>query len=430
MLTRITKVKSIEILDSRGNPTVRTWVYLESGDWGVASVPSGASTGAHEALELRDGDPTRYLGKGVQKAVANVEGIIGPAIIGLNAAEQETIDQRLVELDGTASKSRLGANALLCVSMAVAVAAARARKKPLYESLRPKKTYRLPVPMINVLNGGSHADNNLNIQEFMLVPAGGQTFSEAIRQAAEVFQHLKKILKTKGYATAVGDEGGFAPNLRSDEEALALLVESIERAGWEPGKDIYLALDVAASELYEDGAYVFKKSDGSRHSVSDMISFYEKLKEKYPLISLEDGLAEDDWNGWQILTQKLGKGLQVVGDDIFVTNPTRLLRGIKEGVANAILIKLNQIGTLTETIKAVEEAQRSNYGTIISHRSGETEDTFIADLCVALDCGQIKTGSLSRSERIAKYNRLLEVEAELGDRGSYAGAQVYSRFLS
>lgn len=430
MLTRITKVKSIEILDSRGNPTVRTWVYLESGDWGVASVPSGASTGAHEALELRDGDPTRYLGKGVQKAVANVEGIIGPAIIGLNAAEQETIDQRLVELDGTASKSRLGANALLSVSMAVAVAAARARKKPLYESLRPKKTYRLPVPMINVLNGGSHADNNLNIQEFMLVPAGGQTFSEAIRQAAEVFQHLKKILKTKGYATAVGDEGGFAPNLRSDEEALALLVESIERAGWEPGKDIYLALDVAASELYEDGAYVFKKSDGSHHSVFDMISFYEKLKEKYPLISLEDGLAEDDWNGWQILSQKLGKRLQVVGDDIFVTNPTRLLRGIKEGVANAILIKLNQIGTLTETIKTVEEAQRSNYGTIISHRSGETEDTFIADLCVALDCGQIKTGSLSRSERIAKYNRLLEVEAELGDRASYAGAQVYSRFLS
>ncbi len=430
MLTRITRVKSIEILDSRGNPTVRTWVYLESGDWGVASVPSGASTGAHEALELRDGDPKRYLGKGVKKAVANVEEIIGPAIIGLEAEEQEVIDQRLLELDGTASKNRLGANALLSVSMAVAVAAARARKKPLYEFLRPRKAYRLPVPMINVLNGGSHADNNLNIQEFMLVPAGGETFSEAIRQAAEVFHHLKKILKSRGYATAVGDEGGFAPNLRSDEEALSLLVESIEQAGYRPGKDIYLAIDVAASELYEDGDYVFKKSDGSRHSVAEMISFYQKLKEKYPLISLEDGLAEDDWDGWQELTKILGNQVQVVGDDIFVTNPTRLLRGIEEGVANAILIKLNQIGTLTETIRTVEAAQKNNYGTIISHRSGETEDTFIADLCVALDCGQIKTGSLSRSERVAKYNRLLEVEAELGERGSYAGVQVYSRFLS
>lgn len=430
MLTRITKVKALEILDSRGNPTVRTWVFLEGGAWGVASVPSGASTGAHEALELRDGDPKRYLGKGVRKAVANVEEVIGPAILGLNAEEQEIIDQRLLELDGTASKSRLGANAILSVSMATAVAAAWARKKPLYESLRPRPAYRLPVPMINVLNGGFHADNNLNIQEFMLVPAGGQTFTEALRQAAEVFHHLKKILKAKGYNTAVGDEGGFAPNLKSDEEALALLVESIEQAGYQPGKDVYLAVDVAASELYEDGSYIFKKSDHSRHSVAELISFYENLKKKYPLISLEDGLAEDDWDGWQQLTRKMGRELQVVGDDIFVTNPERLLRGIKEGVANAILIKLNQIGTLTETIRTVEEAQRNNYGTIISHRSGETEDTFIADLCVALDCGQIKTGSLSRSERIAKYNRLLEIEAELKDRASYAGRQVYHRFLS
>ncbi len=430
MSRRISAVKAMEILDSRGHPTIRCWVYLEDGSRGVASVPSGASTGTHEALELRDGDPKRYLGKGVKKAVANVNEVIGPAIIGLNAAEQELIDQRLLELDGTNNKSRLGANAILSVSMAVAVAAAAAQKKPLYESLCPRPNYRLPVPMINILNGGFHADNNLNIQEFMVVPAGAETFSEALRQAAEVFQHLKKILKSKGYSTAVGDEGGFAPHLKQDEEALALIMESIEAANYQPGKDIYLAIDVAASELYEEGIYVFKKSDGSKYSSEEMIAFYQGLRKKYPLISLEDGLAEDDWPGWKKLTQALGQDIQIIGDDIFVTNLERFRRGIKEGIANAILIKLNQIGTLTETVKTVEEAQRNGYGTIISHRSGETEDTFIADLSVALDCGQIKTGSLSRSERMAKYNRLLEVEAELKERGSYAGRLAYSRFLS
>lgn len=430
MSTRISRVKAMEILDSRGNPTVRCWVWLENGSYGVASVPSGASTGTHEALELRDGDPKRYLGKGVMKAVRHIEEIIAPAIAGLDALNQAALDQRLLELDGTPNKSRLGANAILAVSMAAAVAAAQAQKKPLYESLNYRPKYRLPVPMINVLNGGFHADNNLNIQEFLIVPAGSATFAEAIRMAAEVFHHLKKILKAKGYSTAVGDEGGFAPNLKEDEEALALIAESIEAAGYRLAEEIYLALDVAASELYEDGQYVFKKSDGSRHSVDEMISFYKKFKEKYKLISLEDGLAEDDWEGWKKMTTQLGQKLQLVGDDIFVTNMDRFRRGLKEGIANSILIKLNQIGTLTETILTIQEAQKNGYGTVISHRSGETEDTFIADLSVAFDCLQIKTGSLSRSERIAKYNRLLEIEAELGERSSYAGRIPYQTFLS
>ena len=430
MSTRISKVKAMEILDSRGNPTVRCWVWLENGSCGVASVPSGASTGTHEALELRDGDPRRYLGKGVMKAIRNIEEIIAPAISGLDALNQEALDQRLLELDGTANKSRLGANAILSVSLAAAVASARAQNKPLYEALCFRPRYRLPVPMINILNGGFHADNNLNIQEFLIVPAGAATFAEAIRMAAEVFHHLKKILKSKGYSTAVGDEGGFAPHLREDEEALALIAESIEAAGYRLAEDIYLALDVAASELYEEGQYVFKKSDGSRHSVEEMISFYKKLKDKYQLISLEDGLAEDDWEGWKKLTQEMGQSLQLVGDDIFVTNLERFRRGLKEKIGNSILIKPNQIGTLTETIRTIEEAQKNGYGTVISHRSGETEDTFIADLSVAFDCLQIKTGSLSRSERIAKYNRLLEIESELGERASYAGRIPYKTFLS
>jgi len=430
MSTRISKVKAMEILDSRGNPTVRCWVFLENGSWGVASVPSGASTGTHEALELRDGDPRRYLGKGVMKAIRNIEEIIAPAISGLDALNQEALDQRLLELDGTANKSRLGANAILSVSLATAVAAARAQNKPLYEALCFRPQYRLPVPMINILNGGFHADNNLNIQEFLIVPAGAATFAEAIRMAAEVFHHLKKILKSKGYSTAVGDEGGFAPHLKEDEEALALIAESIEAAGYRLAEDIYLALDVAASELYEEGQYVFKKSDGSRRSVEEMVSFYKKLKDRYKLISLEDGLAEDDWEGWKKLTQEMGQSLQLVGDDIFVTNLERFRRGLKEKIGNSILIKPNQIGTLTETIRTIEEAQKNGYGTVISHRSGETEDTFIADLSVAFDCLQIKTGSLSRSERIAKYNRLLEIESELGARASYAGRLPYRAFLS
>jgi len=430
MSTKISKIKAMEILDSRGNPTIRCWVWLENGSCGVASVPSGASTGTHEALELRDGDPRRYLGKGVMKAIRNIEEIIAPAVSGLDALNQEVLDQRLLELDGTANKSRLGANAILSVSLAAAVAAARAQNKPLYEALCSRPQYRLPVPMINILNGGFHADNNLNIQEFLIVPAGAATFAEAIRMAAEVFHHLKKILKSKGYSTAVGDEGGFAPHLKEDEEALALIAESIEAAGYRLAEDIYLALDVAASELYEEGQYVFKKSDGSHHSVEEMISFYKKLKEKYKLISLEDGLAEDDWEGWKKLTQEMGRSLQLVGDDIFVTNLERFRRGLKEKIGNSILIKPNQIGTLTETIRTIEEAQKNGYGTVISHRSGETEDTFIADLSVAFDCLQIKTGSLSRSERIAKYNRLLEIESELGARASYAGRIPYKAFLS
>ncbi|MCX7973958.1 MAG: phosphopyruvate hydratase [Candidatus Aminicenantes bacterium] len=429
MSTKISRVKALEILDSRGNPTIRCWVWLEDGSYGVASVPSGASTGTHEALELRDGDPKRYLGKGVTKAVKNVEELIGPAIKGFDALDQTKLDERLLELDGTPNKSRLGANAILSVSMAVAVAAANAQKKPLYKTLWERSQYRLPVPMINILNGGFHADNNLNIQEFMIVPVGGANFAESLRMAAEVFYHLKKILKLRNYSTAVGDEGGFAPNLKEDEEALVLIAESIEAAGYRLAKDIYLAIDVAASELYEEGEYVFKKSDGSRHKLEEMVSFYKKLKDKYKLISIEDGLAEDDWTGWKKLTLELGQELQLVGDDIFVTNLERFRRGLKEGIGNAILIKLNQIGTVTETIRTIEEAKKNGYGTIISHRSGETEDTFIADFSVAFDCLQIKTGSLSRSERIAKYNRLLEIEAELGEQATYAGQTPYLPFL-
>jgi len=423
----IKKILAREILDSRGNPTISTQVILESGVVGKASVPSGASTGAHEALELRDGDSARYLGRGVRKAVSNVSDIIAPKILGLDATAQEEIDNIMLQLDGTLSKKNLGANAILSVSMAVADASARALGKPLYTYLGNAEKFLLPTPMINILNGGSHADNNMDIQEFMIVPAGSPTFTEAIRVAAEVFHDLKKNLKKRGLNTAVGDEGGFAPNLKSNEEALDLIMESIQNAGYAPGKDIFLALDVAASEFFTDNTYVFKKSDGSKKSTQEMIDFYTDLIEKYPIVSIEDGFDEDDWDSWKTMTDAFGKKIQLVGDDIFVTNLKRFQRGVEQGITNSILIKLNQIGTLTETIQTVRYAQENGYTTVISHRSGETEDTFIADLSVALNAGQIKTGSLSRSERVAKYNRLLEIEEELGDRGSYAGVHVYTK---
>jgi len=428
--TAITDIRSREVLDSRGNPTISTKVRLKSGEEGTSSVPSGASTGAHEALELRDGNASRYLGRGVLKAVSNVHNVIAPEIIGRDACQQEDIDNRLIKLDGTSSKSNLGANAILSVSLAVAQAASKAMKQPLYAYLRRQNTYLLPTPMVNILNGGSHADNNMDIQEFMVVPAGISTFSDAIRSAAEVFHHLKKNLKVRGLSTAVGDEGGFAPNLKSNEEALELIMESIQSAGYKPGKDIFLALDVAASEFYADQKYFFKKSDGSKKNTSEMIAFYQNLVENYPIVSIEDGFAEDDWESWKTMTEVFGKTIQLVGDDIFVTNQDRLQKGIEEGVGNSILIKLNQIGTLTETVQTVQMAQAKSYTTVISHRSGETEDTFIADLSVALNAGQIKTGSLSRSERIAKYNRLLEIEEDLGTRGQYTGMMMYKGFTS
>lgn len=426
----ITEVKAKEILDSRGNPTVRTWISLASGDEGKSSVPSGASTGKHEALELRDGDANRYLGKGVLKAVTHVLDRIAPEIIGSDALAQADIDRQLILLDGTPNKSRLGANAILSVSMGIAQAAALAMSIPLYAYLGKKEEYTLPVPLINILNGGSHADNNVDIQEFMIVPSGASSYTESIRVGAEVFHHLKSALKSRGYSTAVGDEGGFAPNLKSNEEALDLILESIQKAGYGPGKDVFLALDVAASEFYMDGKYVFKKSDGSQKSVDQMIAFYKNLVERYPIISIEDGFDEDDWEGWKILTDEMGKKIQIVGDDIFVTNMDRFKKGVETGIGNSILIKLNQIGTLTETMNTIRYAQENGYTAVISHRSGETEDTFIADLSVACDAGQIKTGSLSRSERVAKYNRLMEIEDELGKRGHFAGTEPYSRFTS
>ena len=425
----IVAIRAAEILDSRGNPTLRTWVELASGIVGRSSVPSGASTGSHEALELRDGDPGRYKGKGVLKAVANVNSLIAPKLKNLDARKQPEIDRLLCELDGTPSKSRLGANAILSVSLAVADAAAKASRVPLYAYLQERPSYLLPVPLVNILNGGSHADNNVDIQEFMIAPAGAPTFAEALRAAAEIFHSLKQLLKKKGLSTAVGDEGGFAPNLRSDLEALDLVMDSIVQAGYQPGRDVFLALDVAASEFYDQGAYVFKKSGGEKKTSAEMIRFYTDLVERLPILLIEDGLAEDDWEGWRILTETLGRRVQLVGDDIFVTNPQRLRQGIDLGVANSILIKLNQIGTLTETMATVELAQHNGYSAVISHRSGETEDIFIADLSVALSTGQIKTGSLSRSERVAKYNRLLEIESELGGRGRYAGKQAFSPFL-
>jgi enolase len=428
--TTIHEIRAREILDSRGNPTVSTQVILDSGVRGEAAVPSGASTGTHEALELRDEDSSRYLGKGVLKAVTNVKEIITPEIVGMDALEQEELDRRLIQLDGTPSKKKLGANAILSVSMAAAQAASQALNIPLYHYLGKREDYLLPVPLINILNGGSHADNNVDIQEFMIAPVGSPNFSEAIRASAEVFHHLKKILRKKGYSTAVGDEGGFAPNLKSNEEALERILESIEDAGYKPRKDIHLALDAAASEFYTDNKYVFKKSDGPKRSSTEMVEFYQNLVENYPIISIEDGFAEDDWEGWKLMTDALGDKIQIVGDDIFVTNLERFKKGVNQGIGNSILIKLNQIGTLSETIETVRYAHKNGYSAVISHRSGETEDTFIADLCVALNTGQIKTGSLSRSERVAKYNRLLEIEEDLKERGNYAGTQAFMKYIS
>ncbi|MBM3310505.1 MAG: phosphopyruvate hydratase [Candidatus Aminicenantes bacterium] len=427
--TTILRIQAREILDSRGHPTVAVSVALEGGVVGRAFVPSGASTGTHEALELRDGDPGRYLGKGVRKAIGHVQDVIAPELRGWDVRDHAALDARLLALDGTPAKTRLGANAILAVSMAAADAAAKAQGLPLYASLRRSEAYLLPVPLVNILNGGAHADNSVDIQEFMVVPAGLPTFAEAIRAAAEVFHNLKKILKKRGYGTSVGDEGGFAPNLGSNEEALDCLVESIQKAGYAPGREVYLALDAAASEFFDEGRYIFKKSTGAARTSAEMIAFYAGLCDRYPIISLEDGLAEDDWDGWKDLTAALGRRVQVVGDDIFVTNLARFRDGVGRGVANAILVKLNQIGSLGETVEVVDFAQARDYAAVISHRSGETEDTFIADLAVALRAGQIKTGSVCRSERVAKYNRLLEIEAELGPRASYAGLKAFAKFI-
>jgi enolase len=426
-MSGIAEIRAREILDSRGNPTIEVDVALESGARGRAAVPSGASTGTREALELRDGDRKRYLGKGVRKAVANVHKILAPALLGKDAADQVAVDRAMIALDGTSNKGKLGANAILGVSLAVAKAAADEAKLPLYRYLGGANAHELPVPQMNVINGGAHADNNLDLQEFMIVPAGAPTFAEALRMAAEVFHTLKALLKKKSLNTAVGDEGGFAPNLGSNEEALALIVEAIEMAGYKPGRDLALALDAAASEFYENGRYVMKGEAQAQRSSEDMIKYYENLIRRYPILSIEDGLGEQDWKGWKMLTERLGDRVQLVGDDIFVTNPEIFAKGIAEGLGNSILIKLNQIGTLTETLETIEMAKRAGYTAVVSHRSGETEDVTIADLAVGVSAGQIKTGSLSRTDRTAKYNRLLRIEEELGTAARYAGRAVVAR---
>ena len=428
-MTTIVDIEARQILDSRGNPTVEAEATLEDGSQGRAAVPSGASTGEHEAAELRDEDPARFIGKGVARAVANVVDEIAPELVGEDAVEQMLIDRLLLELDGTPNKSRLGANAILAVSLAVAKAAAESLGLPLYRYLGGPMACVLPVPLMNVLNGGAHADNTLDIQEFMIVPAGLPSFSEALRAGVETFHALKSILIDRGLATAVGDEGGFAPNVETNEEALELLLEATEKAGYHPGEDIFLALDVAASELFQNGEYVLKKSGGTRLSADALIERYCQWVERYPVISIEDGLDENDWNGWEKLTEALGEEVQLVGDDLFATNETRLRKGIEKGIANSILIKLNQIGTLTETLEVVELAHRSGLTSVISHRSGETEDTTISDLAVATGSGQIKTGSASRSDRVAKYNQLLRIEEELSDVARYAGTDVFERIL-
>ena len=422
----ISKIQAREILDSRGNPTVEVDVTLKSGVLGRAAVPSGASTGEHEAVELRDGDVSRYLGKGVTKAVENVNKIIAKALKGKNAAEQEEIDELMISLDGTENKSRLGANAILGVSLAAARASANQAKEPLFRYIGGSKAKLLPVPMMNIVNGGSHADNNVDLQEFMIMPMGAESFREALRCGAEVFHHLKKILKKRNLSTAVGDEGGFAPDLKSNEEAVQIILEAIEAAGYTPGEDVMIALDPASSEFYKNGSYELK-AEGQRKSSEDMVAFYANWCSKYPIFSIEDGLAEDDWRGWKKLTDRLGQSTQLVGDDLFVTNTKRLQRGIDEGIANAILIKVNQIGTLTETIRAVKLAHKNGYRSVMSHRSGETEDSTIADLAVALSTGQIKTGSLCRTDRIVKYNQLLRIEETLGKRAVYAGRELKTK---
>jgi len=427
MSTKIVAVHGREILDSRGNPTVEADVRLEGGAIGRAAVPSGASTGDHEAIELRDGDKSRYLGKGVLKAAAHVNGELARVVMGLDASDQNALDRRMIEADGTANKSKFGANAILAVSMAAARAAASAASQPLYKYLAKysgdSSARTLPVPMMNILNGGAHADNSVDVQEFMVMPLGAPSFSEALRWGVEVFHNLKSVLKKNGYSTAVGDEGGFAPNLKSNEEALERVLEAITAAGYKPGEQISIALDPAASEFYERASkkYVFKKSDKSARSSEQMAEFWGNWVRQYPIVSIEDGLAEDDWDGWKIVTRALGRKIQLVGDDVFVTNPKMFARGISEGIGNAILIKLNQIGTVSETIEAVEMARQANYASVISHRSGETEDAFIADLAVAMGTGQIKTGSASRTDRIAKYNQLLRIEEELGSAARFPG---------
>jgi len=426
-VSAITGVFAREILDSRGSPTVEVEVQLESGAWGRAAVPSGASTGKREAVELRDGDNQRYRGKGVQQAVKNIEETIAPEIDGMEATEQVQVDQALLELDGTPNKSSLGSNAILAVSLALARAASDDVGLPLYSYLGGPGARLLPVPLMNVINGGAHADNGLDIQEFMLVPAGAENFSTALRMGVECFHALRDLLKEKGLSTGVGDEGGFAPALASNSAALELFMQAIERAGYRPGEDVFIALDVAASELAEAGARYRLTREKTVRTSDEMIAMYETLCQHYPVVSIEDGLGEDDWGGWGILTRRLGPRVQLVGDDLFVTSPAIIQQGIKNGVANAVLIKVNQVGTLTETLEAIELAKRAGYGTVISHRSGETEDTFIADLAVAVNAGQIKTGSVARSERTAKYNQLLRIEEELGHAASFPGRSLYTR---
>jgi len=419
-MVRIAKVVGREILDSRGNPTIEVDVVLESGLRGRAAVPSGASTGVHEAVELRDGDKKRYVGKGVQKAVKNVNGAIAKAVTGMRADEQQSLDSALIELDGTDNKGKLGANAILGVSLASARAAALYYGMPLYRYLGGLRAYTLPVPMMNILNGGEHADNNVDIQEFMIMPLGAESFHEALRWGAEVFHSLKSVLKSRKLVTGVGDEGGFAPDLKSNEEALKVVIEAVDKAGYKPGEDICIALDAAASEFEKDGKYVLS-GEGKTYSAKELVGYYKELCNNYPIVSLEDGLAEDDWEGWEKLTEELGEDVQLVGDDLFVTNTVRLERGIEQGIANSILIKVNQIGTLSETIDCIDLASSAVYTSVISHRSGETEDTTISDLVVAMGTGQIKTGSISRTDRICKYNQLLRIEEELGTAAHFPG---------
>ncbi len=424
----MSKIKSIyarEILDSRGNPTVEVEVTSDQGDFGRASVPSGASTGIHEAVELRDGDKSRYLGLGVSKAVDNVNNIIAKELIGASIYDQRAIDHKMIEIDGTENKGKLGANAILGVSLAVAKCAANSLNMPLYRYIGGSNAHVLPTPMMNIINGGAHADNNVDFQEFMIMPVSATSFKEAIRMGAEVFHSLKKVLKSKGLNTAVGDEGGFAPDLASNEDAIKTILEAIEQAGYIPGKDVKLAMDVASSEFYKDGKYTLPGENNKSFTSTELVDFYEELCNKYPIISIEDGLDQDDWEGWDYLTKKLGNKVQLVGDDFFVTNTKRLQTGIEKGVANSILIKVNQIGTLTETLEAIEMAQKANYTAVVSHRSGETEDTTIADIAVATNAAQIKTGSASRTDRIAKYNQLIRIEDELNGESKYLGDQSF-----
>ncbi|MGA3190205.1 MAG: phosphopyruvate hydratase [Bryobacteraceae bacterium] len=425
----ITKIIGREILDSRGNPTVEADVHLADGSMGRAAVPSGASTGEHEAVELRDGDKSRYLGKGTLKAVKNIDKHIAPALLGQDAELQSSIDHQMIKLDGTENKSNLGANAILAVSMAVARASAESQQTPLYRYLGGVSASLLPLPMMNILNGGAHADNSVDPQEFMIMPYGAEKFSEALRWGAEIFHTLKGVLKKRGYSTSVGDEGGFAPNLKSNDEALEVVLEAITLAGYTPGEQIGIALDPAASEFYDSkkGKYVFKKSDKSERSSEEMVAFWSNWVRQYPIVSIEDGMAEDDWDGWKLMSEALGKKIQIVGDDLFVTNVERLSRGIEKGIANSILIKVNQIGTLTETLDAIKMASDAGYTSVISHRSGETEDAFIADLAVATGAGQIKTGSASRTDRIAKYNQLLRIEQELGSSARFPGRKAFKK---